>query len=108
MLAFLLSNRTSALAFPAFIGVTMSAYKITYRIFGQKTTYELAAGPNQIGKSHVDPSNYVDVTIYTHAGDNLVKGDGGVDMKELKGHIRKEIGDSFYQFQEIVKVGETI
>lgn len=82
----------------------MSTFKITYRVFGEVTTREA----NDNLKTHVDPSKFVDVSLYTYPGDNLVKGDGGVDMKALKGHIRKEIGDAFYQFVEIVRVGETI
>lgn len=79
-------------------------FKVTYRVFGQTRSFVRGDGPDQIGTQHVNPAAFVDVTVYT----NLVKADGGVDMKAMKGHIRKEIGDTYYEFREIVKVGETI
>lgn len=85
------------------------AYKVTYRVFG-----ESKQKINGVWGKHVNPKNFVDVTLYVNRGDMAADGsgllakDGGINMKALKGHIRHEIGDTFYQFQEIVKVGETI
>jgi len=77
----------------------MTMFKVTYRAFGEITVRDAAGNL----KTHVNPSSFVDVTVYREGGM-----DGGVNMKELKGHIRKEIGDTFYEFREIVKVGETL
>lgn len=66
-------------------------FKIIYRVWGTYTS-----GP-MVGK--VNPCSYVEMVTYANAGH-----DGGVNMKELKGRIRKEIGDTFYEFKEIIRL----
>lgn len=66
-------------------------FKIIYRVWGTYTFGKL--------KGQTNPKAHVDVIMYTRGGH-----DGGVNMKEVKGHIRKEIGDCLYQFTDIVRL----
>ena len=75
-------------------------FKIVTRIWGRYTHGKLAG--------RVNPKHYVDLTTYREGVIERSKSGAehlAVDMKELKGYLRKEFGDAVTQFQTIELVG---